>query len=535
MLKILVDLNVRKAKPMWKTKSITVKFVSISSLLTLFLVTVLSMTLISTANTSQSKQAEAFSASLKDEQVRQAELLRQNVLKKGDTLVALLSQTAAGLIAGYDFDSLQHLATAVTQDNDIKFVTFYDTEKEALTDIAEDRDGVEILTQEILFDEDGIGSVEIGLDLKSVDQTITAITKRIDQVVSDTHASMAASQSRSIWQTAIYATVGVLVLCLAIFYTLRQLVTKPIHRIIEDLSNSSSTVASASGQISSSSHLLAEGSSEQAASIEETSASLEEMSSMTKQNADNSRQADALMQEANAVITTANQTMDDMTVSMAEITKTSQETQKIVKTIDEIAFQTNLLALNAAVEAARAGEAGAGFAVVADEVRNLAMRAADAARNTSGLIEGSVHEIEQGSGLLDATYKAFDNVSVSAEKVTQLIGEIAAASDEQAQGIEQVNTAVGEMDKVVQHNAATAEESASAAQEMSTQAEHLKTAVDSLVALVEGQRGTHKAKTTSDISMKTGRNTPEKQPPADVRITPETIVPAGINDTFDDF
>ena len=368
-----------------------------------------------------------------------------------------------------------------------------------------------------------------------MDQTIAAISKRIDRVVSDTHANMAASQSRAIWQTAIYATVGVLALCLAIFFTLRQLVTKPVHRIIEDLSNSASMVATASGQISSSSHLLAEGSSEQAASIEETSASLEEMSSMTRQNADNSRQADALMQEANGVITTANQTMDDMTVSMAEITKTSQETQKIVKTIDEIAFQTNLLALNAAVEAARAGEAGAGFAVVADEVRNLAMRAADAARNTSGLIDGSVHEIEQGSGLLNATNKAFDNVSVSAEKVTQLIGEIAAASNEQAQGIEQVNTAVGEMDQVVQHNAATAEESASAAQEMSTQAEHLKTAVDSLVALVEGQRSTPQDRAAKAVSPDAGSYASRTQPPADVRRAPETIPPAGDSDAFNDF
>ncbi len=207
---------------------------------------------------------------------------------------------------------------------------------------------------------------------------------------------------------------------------------------------------------------------------------------MTKQNADNANQADALMKEANETIATANNTMDRMTASMTSITQTGEETQKIVKTIDEIAFQTNLLALNAAVEAARAGEAGAGFAVVADEVRNLAMRAADAAKDTSTLIEESVKQIRDGAELVDVTNKAFDEVAVQAEKVTHLVGEIAAASTEQSQGIAQVNTAVSEMDKVVQQNAATAEESASASEQMNAQAEQMKSVARDLNTLVTG-------------------------------------------------
>ncbi len=252
------------------------------------------------------------------------------------------------------------------------------------------------------------------------------------------------------------------------------------------MQGASDEVASAAGEVSSASQSLAEGASEQAASIEETSASLEEMASMTRQNADHATQADSLMKEANQTIATANNTMDEMTVSMTNITQTGEETQKIVKTIDEIAFQTNLLALNAAVEAARAGEAGAGFAVVADEVRNLAMRAADAARDTSALIEESVKQIRDGAELVDVTNKAFDEVAVQAEKVTHLIGEIAEASNEQAQGIEQVNTAVTEMDRVVQQNAATAEESASASEEMNAQAAQMTAMVEELVEYVEG-------------------------------------------------
>ena len=252
------------------------------------------------------------------------------------------------------------------------------------------------------------------------------------------------------------------------------------------MQGASDEVASAAGEVSAASQSLAEGASQQAASIEETSASLEEMASMTKQNADHANQADALMKDANTTIAKANTTMDRMTESMTAISQTGEETQKIVKTIDEIAFQTNLLALNAAVEAARAGEAGAGFAVVADEVRNLAMRAAEAAQNTSSLIEESVRQIKEGAELVDVTNKAFDEVAVQADEVTHLIGEIAGASTEQAQGIDQVNTAVSEMDRVVQQNAATAEESASASAEMNAQAEQVKTTVNELVTYIEG-------------------------------------------------
>jgi len=268
-------------------------------------------------------------------------------------------------------------------------------------------------------------------------------------------------------------------------YAVRS-VTKPLNRIIKGFSKSSEQVASASSEISTSSQTLAAVSAEQAASIEETSASLEEMSAVTRQNADNAEQADALMREANQVVQKANDSMASLTSSMNDISKASKETSRIIHTIDEIAFQTNLLALNAAVEAARAGEAGAGFAVVADEVRNLAMRAADAARNTAGLIEDTVKKIAGGTDLGNQTKADFSEVAESAAKVGQLVAEIAAASIEQAQGIGQVNKAVTEMDNVVQQNAATSEESAAASVEMSTQAEQMRTMVDEMMLFVGG-------------------------------------------------
>ena len=238
---------------------------------------------------------------------------------------------------------------------------------------------------------------------------------------------------------------GAILLGIILAYFITRSITKPINRTIEGLNEGSEQVASASTQISSASQSLAQGASQQAAALEETSASLEEMASMTRQNADNARQADSLMQETTQVVEEANQSMGRLTTSMQEVSAASEETAKIIKTIDEIAFQTNLLALNAAVEAARAGEAGAGFAVVADEVRNLAMRAAEAAKNTANLIEGTVVKVKNGAALVDKTGGAFSQVSASTSKVKELVAEIAAASTEQAQGVDQINKAMNEM------------------------------------------------------------------------------------------
>ncbi len=282
---------------------------------------------------------------------------------------------------------------------------------------------------------------------------------------------------------------GALLLLTIIGLLVYRSVTRPLRRVLDDLSTGADQIHTAAGQIASASQALASGSSQQAASIEETSSALEEMAAMTRQNADNAGQVDHLMKEAGRIVVKANEAMQRLTRSMDSISKASEETGKIVKTIDEISFQTNLLALNAAVEAARAGEAGAGFAVVADEVRNLAMRAAEAAKNTASLIEDTGARVKEGTVLVNDTDKAFAAVTDSATRVATLVGEIATASKEQARGIDQVNTAVTEMEKVTQQNAAGAEESASAAEEMTGQSEQIRQMVDELARVVGGAGG----------------------------------------------
>lgn len=204
-------------------------------------------------------------------------------------------------------------------------------------------------------------------------------------------------------------------------------------------------------------HTLSDSSSEEVAAIEETSASLDEIASMTRQNADNTGEANKLMTSAKNAIQKAGQSMNELTKSMKDISTASQQAQKVVKSIDEIAFQTNLLALNASVEAARAGEAGAGFAVVADEVRNLAMRATESARGSSGFIEDIVNKVKRGEELVNMTNTVFGDVAASSDKVVSLMGEISSASQEQSQGIAQVNSAIAEINMTTQQNAANAE------------------------------------------------------------------------------
>jgi methyl-accepting chemotaxis protein len=287
--------------------------------------------------------------------------------------------------------------------------------------------------------------------------------------------------------------VQVIVLAVLLFgFTVAFFTARGINRAIRGVTDSliagSDQIVSAAGQVSGSSQSLAAGASEQAASIEETSASVEELSSMTRRNAQSAGEAKGLAQSTRQSADDSSASVDKLNVAMGELKTSSAEVAKIVKTIDEIAFQTNILALNAAVEAARAGEAGMGFAVVAEEVRSLAQRSASAAKETAEKIEKALTKSEEGARISEEVSRNLGGIIEQVRKLDALVSEIATASNEQTQGIEQVNSAVGQIDKVTQSNAAAAEESASAAEEMNAQAAELNLLVGDLLAMVGGRR-----------------------------------------------
>lgn len=286
----------------------------------------------------------------------------------------------------------------------------------------------------------------------------------------------------------LYPVIGSVMILLMLMFSIliSRSITKVLANSIEKLRISSDQMAAAAKEISQGSMELSDATSQQAAALEETSSAIKEMASMTSQNAGNAAHLQRLMTETTRTFDQADRSLEQLTSSMADIFRASEQIQKIVKTIDEIAFQTNLLALNAAVEAARAGEAGAGFTVVADELRNLAMRAADAAKNTTKLIELTIANVNTGSSLVGKTNTEFRGAAQSVSESSKLASEIAAASQEQAQGISQVTRTLLEIDRVTQKTASNAEESASASEEMSSQARQIKDYISGLAELVGG-------------------------------------------------
>jgi methyl-accepting chemotaxis protein len=398
---------------------------------------------------------------------------------KVEALATFQEKVGIPYITNFDYPALDGIVREAVKDPEVEFLVYFDAKGKLLTKSSQEKPLAAdvILMERELKEPDSnavLGRMKFAYSLRSLAK----------QFKSDVIAIAAAIGG------------GGLLISLALFFVIRRS-TRPLDVAIGAITESAKQVASASDQVSATSQNLADGSTQQATSIQETSASLEEMSATMHRNAENTAQVDALIRQSSQGVNQANASMAELTGSMEQISAASQEISKIIKTIDEIAFQTNLLALNAAVEAARAGAAGAGFAVVADEVRNLAMRSAEAARSTADLIESTVKKVTEGSEMVVKTNSAFSQVADSVLKATDLVGEIAATSREQAIGVEQVSTAVASMDKVVQQAAASAEESALLSDEMSTQADTLKEVVERLATLIGGHEEKTPGETTS--------------------------------------
>ena len=328
-------------------------------------------------------------------------------------------------------------------------------------------------------------AAESALLVKLAGEVLGAAEAVVDLGIKNT-VDIANESNDSLGMASLIMIVGLvlaLILSGVVAFLIIRSIVKIVTESVKSLSEGTAQVVSASEQISSASVSLAEGASSQASSVEEVSATIEQATASNNQNAENSREANLLAQHSNDAAKVGNQRVGDLMIAMEKITESSQKISRIIKTIDEIAFQTNLLALNAAVEAARAGEHGLGFAVVAEEVKNLAERSAGAAKEITGIIEASIDQVKAGTDVANKTKESFTEILNGIKKTSDLIGEIAISAKEQAEGMNQIATAMGSVDQITQQNASASEETAAAAEELNAQALSMLDNVSELAAL----------------------------------------------------
>jgi methyl-accepting chemotaxis protein len=331
------------------------------------------------------------------------------------------------------------------------------------------------------------GMLYVELSKDRINQVLASEREIIARSLAEGQQTYASAETRATWLSVGLVLIGALTMAAMLILVIRKQVHGPIHRAVgrmlgasEQLDHSSCLVAEVSGAV-------ADSASEQASSLEESAAALEEMATQTQHTAQDAGKVNTISVEVHDATQSSQESLARMSETITGIKSAADDTARIVKTIDEIAFQTNLLALNAAVEAARAGDAGKGFAVVAEEVRNLAQRSADAARQTAALIEQSLQRSERGVTVCDEVVASLGGIVHGVGEVTSLIGNVAAATEQQAKSVAEVNRAVGQMDQLTQANVARSEESAAAARELTDQSQVVREVAHDLLRIVDGK------------------------------------------------
>lgn len=392
----------------------------------------------------------------------------KDLKNKAYVMVDIAALASSEPLWNYNFDGAIANGESLMKDDEICLVEIIDSDGNVVYQNSKDAKltaDMNVVEKVIQREDKNIGMVKLG------------ITKYYRKV----------SLFKGLINNIISSTLIAVIIGIIITYFTTRSITTPINKIVTSLSEGANQIAIASKQLAAASQQLSDGSAKQAGSIQETSSTLQETATMIQQNNANIKQATLLSEQTKEAAEKGNFEMNEMINAINEVKKSSDQIGKIIKVIDDIAFQTNILALNAAVEAARAGEAGMGFAVVAEEVRNLAQRSAQAAKDTTGMIETNILLSANGVAATDKVRNALNDITTHAKKVSELMSEIAAASQEQAQGIDQVNSAIVQIETVIQQNASNAEETAATSEELNKQAQNSRRIVQQLSQLVSGK------------------------------------------------
>ncbi len=446
---------------------------------------------------------------------------------KSDSVTTMLATIAAPYLNNYDFTALEGFVKETVKDKDVAFAEYYDTDAKSLTSNAmkapADTSQLKVYERNILGTDGKIlGEVKVGYKTSALDrmlrssisivlESLVVVLGLISLGLTLIVRTVTSPLKRAI-TIARHVADGNLTQRIEVNsqdeagQLLRALqdMNESLANIVGDVRNFSDSIITSSQQIAAGNRDLSQRTSEQAANLEETASSMEELTSTVRQNAENARQANLLAANASDVAVKGGQVVSEVVQTMASISVSSKKIMDIISVIEGIAFQTNILALNAAVEAARAGEQGRGFAVVAAEVRNLAQRSAAAAKEIAALIGDSVDKVDIGAKQVDQAGATMNEIVTAVKRVTDIMAEIAAASNEQSAGIEQVNQAITQMDEVTQQNAALVEEAEAAAEAMQEQAGRLSEAV-SVFKLEAGKAGTRTANVKPAIAYSASR------------------------------